>query len=307
MNRLRDISVSIAQARPFEWLEQSSRVTKAYVKLLKLRLSMLVAISAMFGYVLAAGSAFEWPMVVLIGAGGLMVTGASNILNQILEKDLDAIMKRTEDRPLPTGQVSINGALLFSFMVGLLGVIILGYVFNLVTALLGFIGLLLYGFVYTPMKQVSPFSVFVGAIPGAMPPLIGWVAYTGQLDTPGILLFIFQFFWQFPHFWAIAWVLDDDYRKAGFKMLPTHEGRSKVGARLILLYTSCLIPLCWFPYQMMMINGWGLGLLVLSGLMFSLPAFKLWTKMDMKYAKQLMFASFIYLPVIQLIFIFFRS
>ncbi|MEL6193411.1 MAG: heme o synthase [Bacteroidota bacterium] len=307
MDKLKNITLNIAQIRPMDWLGSLSSNTKAYVKLLKLRLSMLVAVSAIFGYALAAGAPFNWSMMALIGLGGLMVTGASNILNQIFEKDLDALMSRTADRPIPTGQVSISGALIFALLIGLSGVILLGYVFNLVTALLGFIGLLLYGFVYTPMKRVSPFSVFVGAIPGALPPLIGWVAYTGQLDTPGILLFVFQFFWQFPHFWAIAWMLDDDYKKAGFKMLPTPEGRSSGGARLILLYTLCLVPLCWFPYQLVMINAWGMGLLVVAGILFSIPAYMLWTKLEMKHAKRLMFASFIYLPVIQLIFIFFRT
>ncbi|MEM7512608.1 MAG: protoheme IX farnesyltransferase, partial [Bacteroidota bacterium] len=171
MDKLKNITLNIAQVRPLDWLESLSSSTKAYVKLLKLRLSMLVAISAIFGYALAAGASFNWAMMALIGLGGLMVTGASNILNQIFEKDLDALMSRTADRPIPTGQVSINGALIFALLIGLSGVILLGYVFNLVTALLGFIGLLLYGFVYTPMKRVSPFSVFVGAIPGALPPL----------------------------------------------------------------------------------------------------------------------------------------
>ena len=277
---------------------------KAFNQLLKLKLSMLVALSAMFGYAMAAGPAFSWMKLLWMGLGGLMITGASNALNQIFEKSLDQKMKRTAQRPLPSGQLSENEALVFALLVALGGLVLLGYHFNLASTLLGVIGLISYAFVYTPMKQVSPFSVFVGAIPGSLPPLIGWVAVTGAIDLNGLLLFGFQFFWQFPHFWAIAWRLDEDYQRAGFKMLPTPSGKSKASARLMLIYTLCLVPLAYFPWEEGMIEWWAAIGLAALGMLFAFPALRLFQTLDGRYAKQLMFASFLYLPLIQLVFLF---
>lgn len=276
---------------------------KAFVQLLKLRLSMLVALSAVFGYAMAAGSAWSWIGLVAIGVGGLMVTGASNVLNQILEKELDAKMKRTAGRPLPTGTLTDGEALIYSVLLAVAGVAILGYFFNLPAALLGIIGLLLYAFVYTPLKRVTPFCVFIGAIPGGLPPLIGWVAVTASIDPGGLVLFAFQFFWQFPHFWAIAWLLDEDYQKAGFKMLPSAKGKTNYSAQMILLYTLCLVPLVFFAWQADLVALWGSVALIGLGFAFSWPAFRLWRSRDSKPAKQLMFASFLYLPLIQLAFL----
>lgn len=276
---------------------------QAYVQLLKLRLSSLVAVSAVFGFAMASQGAANWTSLLWIGLGGLLITGASNALNQIFEKELDAKMTRTSSRPLPEGRISSGEALIYSLILSVIGVSILGYFFNLPAALLGIIGLLSYAFVYTPLKRITPFAVFVGAIPGSLPPLIGWVAFTGSLDAGGWLLFIFQFFWQFPHFWAIAWIMDDDYQKAGFKMLPTSSGKSKKSASLILTYTLCLIPLVIFPLQLGMVNPWTALALVGLALFFAFPAWKLYQSLDAKYAKKLMFASFLYLPVMELIFI----
>lgn len=277
--------------------------TQAFAQLLKLRLSMLVALSAMFGYAMAAGSAFAWDSLCWMGLGGLMITGASNALNQIFEREHDLRMKRTSSRPLPEGRITNQEALVFALAVAIGGLVILGNHFNLASTLLGVIGLISYAFVYTPMKQVSPFSVFVGAIPGGLPPLIGWVAVTGAIDTGGLLLFAFQFFWQFPHFWAIAWRLDEDYQRAGFKMLPTSSGRSASSARLILIYTLCLIPLAYFPWQEGMVQAWAAFALGGLGLLFALPALSLLRTLDDKHAKTLMFTSFLYLPLIQVVFL----
>ncbi|TAE49715.1 MAG: protoheme IX farnesyltransferase [Bacteroidetes bacterium] len=276
---------------------------RALAELLKHRLSMLVSLTAIFGYAVAAGREVRFWDLLLVGLGGMLVTGASNVLNQVFEKEHDLVMKRTATRPMPTGRVSTKEALVYAMLLMIAGTSILGS-FNLPTALLGIISMLLYAFVYTPMKRISPFCVLVGAIPGALPPLIGWVAFTGSIDNGGLILFAFQFFWQFPHFWAIAWQLDEDYRLAGFRMLPTDEGRGTFSARMILVYAFSLIPLSFFPYQAGMVNVWGMGLLMLLGMMFTWPAFRLFRTMDNRFARQVMFASFIYLPLSQLVLLF---
>ncbi len=272
---------------------------KAFIDLLKLRLTSLVSVSASFGYAMAAGADISLVHLILLSLGGIMVTGSSNVLNQIFEREYDSMMKRTSGRPLPLGLLSVNEALIYAILLMIGGIGILGYFFNLPTALLGIIALLSYAFVYTPMKRISPFSVFVGAIPGALPPLIGWVAYTGHIGLEGWILFMIQFFWQFPHFWAIAWQLDEDYKKAGFKMLPTSDGKSQSCANLIFIYTICLIPMAWFPFQAEMIGELSATLLVVAGLLFAIPAWQLRKTLDIRAARGLMFASFIYLPVIQ--------
>lgn len=276
---------------------------RAYSELLKFRLSLLVALSAVFGYAMAAGSSSSWSLLVLMGIGGLMITGASNALNQVFERVYDGMMERTAARPMPTGRLQVREAVIFALLLGMSGIALLGYFFNLEAALLGIIGLLSYAFVYTPMKRLSPFAVFIGAIPGGLPPLIGWVAFTGALDAGGLLLFAFQFFWQFPHFWAIAWQLDEDYQRAGFKMLPTASGRSKASARLMLIYTLSLVPMAYFPLRLEMV-GWP-GALALAGLglLFAVPAWRLHRSLVTQEARRLMFASFLYLPAIQLAFL----
>lgn len=275
----------------------------AYIQLLKMRLSLLVAVSAVFGYAIAAAGTASWSNLAWVLAGGLLITGASNVLNQVFEKHLDADMKRTANRPMPTGKMGDTAAIVYALLLAISGIAVLGYFFNLPAALLGIIGLLSYAFVYTPMKRLSRFSVFVGAIPGGLPPLIGWVAFTGTMETAGLILFAFQFFWQFPHFWAIAWRLDEDYNRVGFKMLPTSSGKSKSTAGLILIYTLVLIPMVFFPWQAGMLSIWGVGGLAILGALFSWPAFKLWRGLQDKDAKTLMFSSFLYLPLAQLIFL----
>lgn len=279
---------------------------RAFTQLLKFRLSLLVAVSAVFGYAMAANGGASWTSLAWMGLGGLLITGAANGLNQMIEREYDSLMERTKNRPLPQKHLTTGEALIFSLLTGAVGVALIGYFFNLPAALLGIIGLLSYAFVYTPLKRITPFAVFVGAIPGALPPLIGWVGFTGALGTAGWLLFVFQFFWQFPHFWAIAWLADEDYQKAGFKMLPSRGGKDSSSARLMLMYALCLIPLAYFPWQMEMINLYEAIGLALLGVGFAVPAFRLWRKLDRKYARQLMFASFLYLPLMELIFLWGR-
>lgn len=280
------------------WAKASSMI-----ELLKLKLSMLVAISSVFGYAMAAGAQFDWVGALVIGFCGLIITGASNGLNQIQERDTDALMARTANRPMPEQRLTISEALVFSVLVAIAGVFMLGWYFNLPTALLGIIGLLSYAFVYTPLKRYTPFAVFIGAIPGGLPPLIGWVAFTGALDIEGWLLFAFQFFWQFPHFWAIAWRLDTDYQKAGFRLLPSATGKSRLSATFILMYALILIPMAVFPWKIGMTEGWAAWVIAGLGLFYSLPAMALYRNQDDKHALRLMFASFLYLPAIQLFFI----
>lgn len=275
--------------------------SRAFVQLLKMRLSMLVALSSVFGFGMASG---QWSLNLLwIGLGGLFVTGSANVLNQIIERELDAKMNRTANRPLPTGVLTEGEALIYAIILAIAGVGMIGYLFNLPAALLSVIGLLSYAFVYTPLKRITPFCVFVGAIPGGLPPLIGWVAVTGALDSGGLVLFIFQFFWQFPHFWAIAWLLDEDYQRAGFKMLPSSYGKTGYSTQMILTYTICLVPLAYFSFQTGLTGIAGMIALALIGAAFVIPAYRLHKTSEDKFAKQLMFASFLYLPLIQVAFL----
>jgi protoheme IX farnesyltransferase len=295
---MKEQSYTEARALP-RWREKLS----LWSELMKLRLSMLVALSAMFGYAMAAGDYFTPWHLLLMGLAGLLITGASNALNQVFEREYDKIMQRTAQRPLPTGRATVQESVLLAILLFIAGVGILGYYFNVVAALLGIIGLLSYAFVYTPMKRISPFSVLVGAIPGALPPLIGWAGYSGMLDFGGWVLFAFQFFWQFPHFWAIAWRLDEDYRKAGFKMMPLESGRSRGTALMMLVYTLALSPLTFFAFKAGFLTPWGAAALALLGLLFALPSLLLYRSLDNRHATQVLFGSFLYLPASQLIFL----
>ncbi len=274
----------------------------AYFKLLKFRLSFVVAFSSAIGFILGRFNSTVVE-VALVLTGGFLVTGAANIINQILEKDLDKLMKRTAKRPLPTGQVSVQEAGLFGTVIGIIGLAILWVNFNPLAAVLSFVSLVLYGFVYTPMKRVNPICVFIGAIPGGLPPLIGWVAATGTLGVEAWILFGIQFIWQFPHFWAIAWVLDDDYKKAGFKMLPMAGGKNLKTAIQIMIYTLLLIPLSLLPLQFGMTGSTSALIAVVCGVLFLAQTFYLMRTCSKKAAMSIMFGSFLYLPIVQIAFV----
>lgn len=275
---------------------------RAYSQLIKMRLSLLVVFSAIFGYLMAPNVLGVDPiMMIWLALGGLLVTGSSNTLNQVLEVEYDAQMSRTSKRPLVKNLISPTEAVIFALVCGIGGIAILAIMFEgIVPALLGIIALISYAFIYTPMKRVSPLGVLIGAFPGAMPPLIGWAAATGSLEQGAWILFLIQFIWQFPHFWAIGWLQDEEYTKAGFQMLPGNSGRSRYTASLILIYSLLLIPIGLLPYHTGMIGPITLGVLILAGLGFSYKAFVLYKKMDNKGALGVMFASFIYLPIIQI-------
>lgn len=277
----------------------SSRL-QDYMLLTKFRLSGLVVFSAAMGYLIATGSEFSWSALGLLSLGGFLVTGASNAFNQIIEKDLDKLMDRTANRPLPAGRMSVREALTSGFIMAIVGVYILWTGLNPLCGILSLISLLLYTLVYTPSKKITPFSVLIGAIPGAFPPLLGWIAAKNEVGLEGLVLYAIQFIWQFPHFWAIAWVLHDDYLKAGFKMLPAN-GRTKSSAFQTLVYSICLVPIGFVPQLFGFVNTPATLLIVIAGIFFAAQAVKLYADGEIHSAKKLMFGSFIYLPVIQVI------
>jgi len=272
---------------------------RAYFQLLKFRLSFTVAFSSAIGYLLGARE-LSWSKALLVMLGGLLVTGSANIINQVFEKDLDKLMRRTEARPLPTGRISPNEAWVFCVLLGLSGLALLSYYFNPLTAALSFLSLVLYGFIYTPLKTVSPICVAVGAIPGGLPPLIGWVAATGYVGEAAWVLFGIQFMWQFPHFWAIAWVADEDYKRAGFKMLPSPGERDLRTAFQIMTYTVLLIPVSLLPLVLGISGRISAGVALACGVIFLLMTVQLMRTQDRKAALSIMFASFLYLPIVQI-------
>ncbi len=275
-----------------------------YNQLVKFRLTFLVVFSSVVTYLTASAGAINWFEVAMLSLGGFLVTGASNGINQVIEKDFDKLMVRTANRPVATNRMSVTEASVVSLLMGLLGVMIIRTYLNPLSGWLALGALLSYAFVYTPLKRISPVSVFVGAFPGAIPTLLGWVAYTGAIDMPALILFGVQFFWQFPHFWSIAWILDDDYKRAGFKMLPSTPGRDKGTALQTLTFSLVLIPIGMLPYQYGVAGVSSAIIGALGGLMLSYYSYKLFRSCEIADAKKLMFASFVYLPMVQLAYLF---
>jgi protoheme IX farnesyltransferase len=275
---------------------------KYYFQLLKFRLSFTVAFSSALGYMLGNHD-FTWFQPLLVMLGGLLVTGSANIINQVLEKDLDKRMKRTAGRPLPTGNLSITESVVFCVILGICGLVLLGVYFNTLAAALSLISLIIYGFIYTPLKRMTPLCVLVGAIPGGLPPMIGYIAATGAFGWEAGILFGIQFIWQFPHFWAIAWVLDDDYKRAGFKMLPMSGGKNLKTAIHIMMYTLVLIPLSMLPLQFGMAGQTSAIIAVGCGVLFLMQTFYLMHTCTKKAAMNIMFGSFLYLPIVQIAFV----
>ncbi|MCR9249915.1 MAG: heme o synthase [bacterium] len=271
----------------------------AYFELMKPRLSFLVVFSSTFGYVLAS-SGFSWVSFIALSIGGFLVSGASVTINQIKEKHLDAIMKRTMDRPLPTGRISDNEAYIASIIWLIAGLVILYIFTNPLTVVLSLISMVLYAYVYTPLKRVGPVAVTVGAVPGALPPLIGWVAATGQISVEALIIFGIQFVWQFPHFWAIAWVADEDYKKAGFKLLPGGGSKNLNTAINIMAYTLFLLPLGLFPTYLGVTGINSAVVATICGALFLGQTLMLMKDNSRKSALRIMFGSFLYLPIVQI-------
>lgn len=275
---------------------------KAFFELLKFRLSFLVAFSCAFGYALASPR-IHWLTLAMLFTGGFFISGASIVINQILEKDLDKLMSRTRNRPLPTGRLSVNEAITFSLLCLSAGITILLLYTNTFTAWLSMVSMILYGFVYTPLKRVGPVAVFVGAIPGALPPLLGWIAATGAISHEAMIIFGIQFIWQFPHFWAIAWVADDDYKKAGFKLLPCGGQKDLNTAIQIMIYTLFLIPLGLLPATFGITGIKSAIAVTVCGVLFLAQTFSLMRSGDRRSALKIMFGSFLYLPIVQIAYL----
>lgn len=287
-------------------------------KLVKLRLTLTVVFSASVAFLIGAKQQGDiiWLNWLILTVGGFFITGSANGFNEIIEKDLDKLMKRTEDRPLPSGRMTTGQALVLSLFMGIFGTLLLVRL-NFIAGLLSVFSIILYAFIYTPLKQKSPIAVFVGAFPGALPPLIGYfaafesagfglayaeVSEAAIVITP-LVLFAIQFVWQFPHFWAIAWVADADYKNAGFRLLPTKE-KDKISSWMIFLSAVLMIPAGFLPMYYGF-GGWVFTIVsLLGGLMFAFYGFQHLKSMTDASAKKVMYTSFLYLPLTQLILLF---
>lgn len=270
---------------------------KDYAVLLKLRLAMLVVLSAVLAFLIASSSPVDYTRLWILTLGGFLVTGASNGLNQIFERTTDRLMTRTQLRPLPDSRMSVTEAYIVTIITGLAGLLLLFVFINFKSGLLGLFALLSYAFLYTPLKKITPFSVFVGAFPGAIPTLLGWVAATNSFSYQGWILFALQFMWQFPHFWAIAWKQYDDYKKAGFEMLPS-GGKNHSSAMQTVIYTFTLIPIGLLPYMVGMSGIISATVITVAGILFFMQSVQLLKTCSDEAAKKLMFGSFVYLPVV---------
>lgn len=271
-----------------------------YRLLIKFNLSFMVVFSAVISYLLAPRvTQYDWRAILILFVGGMLVTGSANAINQVVEKDTDAMMKRTASRPVAAGRMSANEAWIFAVLTGLAGTLMLGH-FNFLTAALSAFSLFIYAFIYTPLKKVSAISVLVGAVPGAMPCLIGWAAGNDDLGSGGWILFAIQFIWQFPHFWAIAWIAHKDYSHAGFKLLPSVQGPTKYSAIQSIIYSLLLLPVGMLPYLNGMSGTISLLVLLLANSMMVWQSLRLYREMTAQAARRVMFSSYIYLPVVLL-------
>lgn len=272
--------------------------------LVKFKLNITVVFSAVMAYLIAATESVSWIGILLLTMGGFLVTGAANALNQVLEKDFDKLMKRTANRPLAAGRMTTSTAVLAAGLMCLVGTFCLS-AFNAWAGLLGMLSMVLYAFVYTPMKRVSPIAVVVGAIPGALPLMIGCVAVEGYLSGLAIALFAIQFFWQFPHFFAIAWVGDEDYKKAGFNLLPSKDGQldSSVGMQSFI-YALFLLPVGILPYLLGKTGIISLIIVAILSLIYAGFGWNLYKKCTRQAALRLMFSSFFYLPLVLFVLYF---
>jgi heme o synthase len=275
-----------------------------YKQLIKFTLSFTVVFSSVIAYMLAPNVVeYDFVSILLLLLGGLLVTGSANAINQITEKDTDAVMKRTGSRPVASGRMSVQEATAFAFIAAIVGSLILWLYFSWYAAGLALLSLFIYGFVYTPLKKVNSIAVLVGAIPGALPCLIGWAAAYDAENfswTGGWILFAIQFLWQFPHFWAIAWVAHTDYSKAGFKLLPSQQGPTKFTAIQTVIYSLLMIPVGMLPYFFNMSGVVSMWILVAANMFMVIQCVRLYVNMDVKSARRVMFSSYIYLPIVLL-------
>ncbi len=273
---------------------------KDYFQLIKFTLSFLVVFSTVVSYLIA--TEYRSPVdVLLLFLAGMLITGSANTVNQIAEKDSDALMIRTAGRPLASGRMSVRHATGFALITGVAGLLIMLLVFNWQSSLIGLASLFIYGFIYTPLKKVNSVAVLVGGLPGALPCLIGWVAafYDSPIEwTGGWIIFAIQFVWQFPHFWAIAWVAHKDYSKAGFKLLPSEKGPTKFTAVQTIMYSTLMLPIGVLPYYFDISGVASLWILMACNISMIFLSVRLYFKMDIASAKRVMFSSYFYLAVV---------
>lgn len=281
-----------------------------YFLLIKPSLTIMVVFSSVISYLLAPKVVeYDWKMIILLFAGGLLVTGSANAINQVMERNSDAVMKRTMSRPVAAGRMSLQEAWIFIIITAVSGLYLLGNFFNWLSASLALLSLFLYGFIYTPLKKINSMAVFAGAFPGALPCLIGWAAGNDKLSAGGWILFAFQFLWQFPHFWAIAWIAHRDYTSAGFKLLPAQGGPTKFTAVQTVVYSLLLFPVTLMPFFIGMCRYDGakgiisVGIVVVANVSMILRSFTLYKRMDVTSARKVMFGSYIYLAIVLLSFL----
>lgn len=274
---------------------------KDYFQLIKPSLSIMVVFSSVISYLLSPKVvAYDWKMIILLFVAGMLVTGSANAINQVVEKDTDAVMKRTAKRPVAAGRMTVTHGWTFAIITGTIGILMLGNYFNWLSAGIALFSLFLYAFIYTPLKKVSSISVIVGAVPGALPCLIGWAAGNDTLTMGGWILFLLQFMWQFPHFWAIAWIAHNDYSRAGFKLLPSELGPTKYTAIQTIIYSLLLIPIGVIPYFIGMSGMVSLVIVALANIFMVWKCVQLYVNMDVSSARRVMFSSYIYLPIVLL-------
>ena len=267
---------------------------------MKFTLSFTVVFTCVICYQLAPNiNGFDWFSILLLTFAGLCITGSANAINQSVEKDTDAQMKRTRNRPVAAGRLTQKQAYTFAFITGVLGVGLMLY-FNIASALLSAFSLFLYAFIYTPLKKVNSIAVLVGAFPGAIPCLIGWVAATNEFSTGGWILLLVQFLWQFPHFWAIAWVSHADYSSVGFKLLPAKEGPNRFTALQSIMYAVLMIPIGFLPRYFHVTGDWSMWVVLVANIFMVVQCVRLYQDMGVPAARRVMFSSYIYLPVVYL-------
>jgi protoheme IX farnesyltransferase len=277
---------------------------KDYKELVKFTLSFTVVFSCVICYLLVPNVQFNWLKVIELFVAGMLVCGSANAINQAVEKDTDAQMKRTANRPLAAGRMTLNEAYTFALLAGIVGVAIMWFRFNFTSALISAFSLFLYAYIYTPLKKINSIAVLVGAFPGALPCLIGWVAGYTAAETidwrGGIAIFLLQFFWQFPHFWAIAWVAHTDYSKVGFKLLPADKGPTKFTALQTIMYSVLLIPIGMLPFYLGLAGKASFWILIVCNLGMVIQSLRLYKEFTVQAARRVMFTSYIYLPIVLL-------
>lgn len=278
------------------WESMTSGV-RDFGLLVKFKLTLLVLFSAVMSYAIVAEGSAGWEGMLMLTLGGFFITGAANALNQVLERDFDLMMPRTANRPVATGRMSVSTAVLWAGLMAVAGITILA-LFNPLASFLGTLSLISYAFVYTPLKRSTPLSVVVGAIPGALPLIIGCVAYEGYISSTAVMLFALQFLWQFPHFWAVAWLADDDYKKAGFYLLPSKNSEKDASVGL-LSFVFCLLMVAssLIAFSMGLVGGLATLVLVMLNAYWAWKCWQLYRTCSREAARAQMFVSFFHLPV----------